>query len=231
MKRFYETAEAQAVEGGWQVMLDGRAVKTQGGRAQVVHSQRLGEAMAAEWAAQGNKIDPKGFVLRDLVDHAIDNVAPDPGATVDRLLRYAETDTLCYRADPEDALFKRQQEVWEPLVAALEAREGIRLERVSGVVARPPSDDTIEALRRRLAALPPLELAAVDMMTSLAASLCVALAAIDDDADPDRLWDAAELEESWQADLWGKDEEAEERRAERRANFRQAFDFARLARR
>lgn len=69
------------------------------------------------------------------------------------------------------------------------------------------------------------------MMTSLAASLCVALAAIDDDADPDRLWDAAELEESWQAELWGKDEEAEERRAERRANFRQAFDFARLARR
>lgn len=231
MKRFYAKATAQAVEGGWQVMLDGRAVKTQGGRTQLVRSQRLGEALAKEWAAQGEEIDPKAFVLRDLVDHGIDNVAADPSATVERLLRYAETDTLCYRADPEDALFKRQQEVWEPLVAALEAREGIRLERVSGVVARNPTDETIEALRRRLAALPPLELAAVDLMASLAASLCIALAALQDDADADDLWDAAELEESWQAGLWGKDEEAAARRAERRAHFRQAFAFARLARR
>jgi chaperone required for assembly of F1-ATPase len=231
VKRFYAKATAQAVEGGWQVMLDGRAVKTQGGRTQLVRSQRLGEALAKEWAAQGEEIDPKAFVLRDLVDHGIDNVAADPSATVERLLRYAETDTLCYRADPEDALFKRQQEVWEPLVAALEAREGIRLERVSGVVARNPTDETIEALRRRLAALPPLELAAVDLMASLAASLCIALAALQDDADADDLWDAAELEESWQAGLWGKDEEAAARRAERRAHFRQAFAFARLARR
>lgn len=230
MKRFYDKAEAQAVDGGWQVMLDGRAVRTQGGRPQIVPAQELGQKLAAEWAGQGEKIEPKAFILRDLLDHAIDNVAPDPSQTVERLLRYAKTDTLCYRADPEDALFKRQQELWEPLVAALEDREGVNLERVSGVVARPLSEDTIETLRQRLAALPPLELAATDLMASLAASLCIALAALEGDADAGTLWDAAELEESWQADLWGKDEEAEERRAERRANFHQVFDFVRLAR-
>lgn len=231
MKRFYENVELRAAQGGWQVMLDGRPVKTQSGRPQIVASRELGERLAAEWAVQGEEIDPRGFVLRDLTDHAIDTVAADPAATIEHLLRYAETDTLCYRADPEDALFKRQQELWEPLVAALEQREGVRLERVSGVVARKPSGDTIEALRRRLAMLFPLELAALDMMASLAASLCVALAALEADADADALWNAAELEEHWQADLWGADEEAEARRAERRAKFRQAFEFARLARR
>lgn len=231
MKRFYDRAEAQAAAGGWQVVLDGRAVKTQGGQPQIVALRELGQKLAAEWAVQGEDIDPQSFILRDLVDYAIDNVAHDPSAAVERLLRYAETDTLCYRADPEDALFKRQQEIWEPLVAALEQREGVTFQRVSGVVARPPSEKTLETLRRRLAALPPLELAATETMASLTASICIALAALEDDADPDALWDAAELEESWQAGLWGKDEEAEERRAERRANFRRAFEFARLVRR
>ncbi len=230
MKRFYDTAETRKVEGGWQVALDGRAVKTPGGYPQVVASRELAEKLAAEWAAQDDAIDPRGFALRDLVDHAIDNVAPRPSDTVERVLRYAATDTLCYRADPEDALFRRQQELWEPLVSALEAREGVRLERVSGVVARAPADKTIEKLRVRVSALPPLELAAAETMASLAASLCIAMAALEDDADADALWDAAELEESWQAGLWGKDEEAEARRDARRDAFGSAFELVRFAR-
>ena len=230
MKRFYEKAELRSVDGGWQVALDGRAVKTQGGNAQIVPSRELGDALADEWARQSDTIDPAGFYLRDLVDHAIDHVAQEPERTVDTVLRYAETDTLCYRADPEDALFKRQQELWEPLVAGVEDREGVKLERVSGIVHRTPSDETMAALRKRLIALDPLELAGIETMTALAASLCIALAAREDDADADALWDAAELEEGWQADLWGRDEEAEARRAKRRDDFKAAFDFTRLVR-
>ena len=230
MKRFYQKAEAGPVDGGWQVALDGRAVKTQGGRAQIVASRDLAQALAADWARQGDRIDPASFYLRDLVDHAIDHVAQEPGRTADTVLRYADTDTLCYRADPEDALFKRQHELWEPLVAGVEAREGVKLERVSGIVHRAPSDATRASLRARLLALDPFELAGVETMAALAASLCIALAAREDDADADALWDAAELEEGWQADLWGKDEEAEARRAKRREDFKAAFDFTRLVR-
>lgn len=231
MKRFYKDVATAPVDGGWQVQLDGRGIKTARGAAQVVPSEALADMLAQEWAAQGEQIDRKSFTYRDLADYAIDVAGPQRDTLVSELLRYAETDTLCYRADPEDALFARQQEVWEPLVIALEAREGVRLQRVSGVVHRAQPEATLAALRARLDTLDDFTLAAAQMMASLAASLCIALTALEADADAAGLWDAANLEEDWQVELWGEDREAAERRETRLAAFTAALDFARAARR
>lgn len=230
MKRFYKLAGAEAHDGSWRVTLDGRPVKTQQGAPQLVPSAALAEAMAGEWNRQGGTLDPAALPFRDMADLAIDVVSEARSQTCDKLLAYAETDTLCYRAHPNEPFFRRQQEVWEPLVSAFEAREGIALERVSGIVHRPQSDATQSALRQRLAGLGPFQLAPLEVMTSLAASLCVGLSALEDGADGEALWDAANLEEDWQAEQWGEDSEAAERRAKRRAGFLEAMEFARLAR-
>lgn len=229
MKRFYR--EASAVEGpdGWHVALDGRQVRTQGGRVLVLPNRALAELLAAEWNAQGETIDPRSFRMRDLADYALDVVADDPAAAVAALLRYAETDTLCYRADPDEPLWKRQQAVWEPLLCVCEAREGIRLQRVSGVMHRQQDDSALAALRARLEAMDYLTLAALTTLSSLAASLVIGLAALEPDADGEALWVAANLEEDWQAQLWGRDEEAEERREKRKTDFLTAMAFARAA--
>lgn len=230
MKRFYREAQAAPEGSGWQVKLDGRGVKTVGGRPQVVPSAALAQALAAEWAAQGETIVPASFVLRDLADYALDLVAPDPASTVTGLLRYAETDTLCYRADPGEALHARQVERWEPVLQAAEARLGVRFERVSGIIHRPQPPETLARLRAELNGLDPFALAALNTLTSLAASLVIGLAALAPDADAGALWIAAELEEEWQAELWGRDAEAEDRRARRAAAFADAARFANLAR-
>lgn len=229
MKRFYEHAEAVRTDLGWHVALDGRPVKTQGGRPQIVPTSDLGEMLAGEWEGQGEDIDPSQFFARDMADYAIDIVDRDRDAAIERLLRYAETDTLCYRADPDEPLWKRQQEVWEPLVSAFEAREGVSVERVSGVIHRPPKAETRERLRERLETLHPFRLAALETLTALSASLCVGLSALESDADGDVLWNAANLEEDWQAQLWGTDEEAAARRAKRKREFLAALEFARAA--
>lgn len=233
IRRFYKdvTLGGQP-EGGWQVLLDGRGIKTVGGAAQIVPTRALGEALAAEWARQGEKIDPASLPLRDMADYAIDIAAPDPAAIAQGLLAYAETDTLCYRADPDAPLYERQQQVWEPLLAAFEAAHGITLVRVSGVLHRPQPAAAMAALRDKLLTLDPFTLAAVEVMTKLAASLVTALAALDSahEDEPRALWQAVCLEEEWQADLWGRDWEAEERRARREADFLRACAFARLAR-
>jgi chaperone required for assembly of F1-ATPase len=117
--------------------------------------------------------------------------------------------------------------VWEPLVAAFEAREGVTLERVSGIVHRPQPAATLASLRTRLEALDPFALAALEVMTSLSASLCVGLSALDPAADAQKLWDAAELEEAWQVELWGSDDLAQQRRDKRRTDFLRAAEFAR----
>ncbi len=228
MKRFWSDAAVSAAGGGWQVLLDARPVKTQAGSAQVVPSAALAAALAAEWAAQGPTVNPDSLPLRDLADLAIDVIAADRAGTIAALLRYAETDTLCYRAEPEEPLHARQLELWEPLLLAAEARWQVQFTRISGVIHRPQSAATLAQLERALAAYDHFTLAALTTLSALAASLAIALAALEPGADPDMLWDAANLEEDWQAALWGRDAEAVQLRARRLAAFGSAQRFAQL---
>lgn len=226
MKRFYSNVSVSEAAGGWQVMLDHRVLKTQGGKPQIVPREALAQMLAKEWDDQPEKIDPTLFKARDLADYALDVVTDDPASVADKLVNYADTDTLCYRADPDEPLFARQQEVWEPLLQAFEAREDVQMQRISGVIHRPQNDETLDKLRGRLATLDPFALAALEVMTSLSASLCIGLSALDADADGEALWDAANLEEDWQTELWGCDAEAEARRAKRKGDFLFALKFA-----
>lgn len=236
IRRFYKDVTLGKVPGdkrpGYQVLLDGRGIKTVGGAPQVVPTEALAETLAAEWRRQGDKIDPASLPIRDMADYAIDIVAGDVAGTARALVSYAETDTLCYHADPDEPLHARQQAEWEPLLRAFEAAHGITLVRVSGVLHRPQPPEAMAKLEARLASLDPFTLAGVEAMAKLAASLVTALAALDarQEDEPLALWQAACLEEEWQADLWGRDWEAEERREKRAADFLRACAFARMAR-
>lgn len=230
MKRFYKEVTVARIDGGWQIQLDGRGIKTAGKRPQVVPSSALAEAMAAEWASQGETINPGDFQLRDLADYALDVVAQAPNEVAAELIPYAETDTLCYRADPDEALFKRQQAVWEPLLKDVEERLGITFTRVSGIVHKQQPEKTLRRLRDEIESHDPFTLAALKMLSSLTASLVLALEAIRPGADAEGLWKASELEADWQAELWGDDWEAAQRRAARYEAFTLAIRMAELVR-
>ena len=237
MKRFWRevTVGADGANGkdAWRVALDGRPIRTQQGAAQLIPTERLAEALAAEWRAQGETIDPAGFVLRDLADYALDVVGdvvvPNRAEAIARILAYAETDTLCYRAEPDEPLGIRQRAEWEPLLKAAEARHGVRFERVTGIVHRAQPAATLVRLREALATHDAFQLAALQTIASLAASLVVALAALEPGGDAETLWAAANLEEDWQAEQWGIDAEAQTLRARRLAEFAAAMRFAGLA--
>ena len=230
MKRFWKEVGIANIDNGWQVTLDSRGIRTQGKRAQVVPGKALAELLASEWQAQGDTLDPSGFSHRDMADYAIDMIASGEEDIAAKLMAYFETDTLCYRADPDEPLYKRQLEIWEPLLMAFESREGVSIERASGILHKAQPDATLVAIRSTLEALGPLELAALFALTSLAASLVIGLSALEEDANPDALWNAANLEEDWQVELWGYDAEASERRARRLEDFRRAHAFAMAAR-
>ncbi|WP_369410173.1 ATP12 family chaperone protein [Erythrobacter crassostreae] len=232
MKRFYDTVAFGQVEGGWQVTLDGRRLKTVKGAQQIVPSAALAKKLAAEWDVQGEKLDPALFPLRDTTDYAIDVVTADIAAQAEKVVAFGDTDTLLYRADPDEHLYAKQQEVWEPLVTAFEAREGITMVRVSGIIHKAQSGESLDKLRTRLEGMSGFELAGLESMTSLTASLIIALSAADagTEAEAIELWRAASLEEEWQADLWGRDLEAEDRRTKRQSDFLKAWEFIRAAR-
>jgi len=230
MRRFHKEVGVEAADNGWQVTLDGRPIRTALGQPQIVPTRSLAEALAEEWAAQGEEIDPATLPLRDLADYAIDVVAADREGIAASVLPYAETDTLCYRADPDEPLYARQLGLWEPLLEQAEARLGLAFERASGIVHKPQPTATLAALKTLLEAQDPFTLAATKTLTALAHSLVIGLGALEDGADPEALWSAANCEEDWQAEQWGWEWTAEERRAKRLADFTRAMRFARLAR-
>lgn len=230
MKRFYREVTVVEAGAGFGVQLDGRAIKTVSAHPQVVPTRALAEVLAQEWAEQGDEIDVARFLFRDMADYAIDVVSPDPAAAIESLLPYAATDTLCYRAEPDEPFAARQRLMWEPLLANAETRLGVRFVRISGVMHKPQPPETLARLRDELTTLDAFALAALRNTAGLAASLVIGLAALDPLADIDALWDAANLEEDWQAELWGKDWEAAELRAKRAAAFAAAARFAQLAR-
>ena len=230
MKRFYREVTVREHADGWQVELDGRGLKTQGGARQIVSSRALAHALAAEWDAQGDTIDAKSLPLRDMTDYAIDRVQPDPSSAIAAIMPFAETDTLCYRADDGDALRERQEEAWEPLVAAAEKALGVDFSRVAGISYTPHPPATRARIVEELEEMDSFTLAALQNLASLAASLIAGFAALDERQDADTLFALANLEEDWQAQQWGWEEEALARRDARARGFALAQRFARLAR-
>ena len=230
MKRFYKQVSVAPEGTGWRVLLDGKAIRTPAKVAQLVPGEALAQAMALEWSGQGEEINPAAFIFRDMADYAIDVVARDPAAAAADLLRYAETDTLCYRADTGEALHERQKQLWEPLLRAAEARWDVHFERVDGILHRPQPEATLTRMAAVLVPLDAFTMGALTTLTTLTASLVIGLAALEAGADGEALWAAANLEEDWQAEQWGKDAEALALRARRLAEFEAAMKFAGLVR-
>jgi hypothetical protein len=177
MKRFWKDVAVEPFDGALARHARRPADPHAGRRSRSRPERGARRGAGGRMARAGRESRRQALPLRDLADYAIDHVRADRAAAIADLLRYAETDTLCYRADPDEPLYRRQLELWEPLVDAFEARHGVRLERVSGIVPPPAAQrDDGQARRspRRPTTISPL--AALATLAPLAASLTVALA-------------------------------------------------------
>lgn len=221
-RRFYETADVAAVDGGFAVRLDGRQTRTPAGHPVVLPARAIAEALAAEWNAQGSHIDPAGMPLSRLVNIALDGVAAAPEKVVDDIVAYAGSDLLCYRPAGPDGHLALIARHWDPVVAWAEARLGARPLLAEGLMPVAQPEAFTDAVRRALPAGPPLLVAALQSLTSLTGSALLALAIYEGRLDIDAAWAAASVDEDWNASLWGADAEAERHRARRAAEARAA---------
>lgn len=225
MKRFYRHAEA-AEDGA--IRLDGKPVRTPARKALVLPTQALAEAVAAEWNAQGETIDPRSMPLTGLANAAIDRIAPDKDAFARGLAAYGESDLLCYRAETPPRLVERQATLWDPILAWARRRYDVDFEVASGIVHKPQPQATVDRLASAVLARATFELAALSPLVTISGSLVIALALAEGGIDLESAWAAAVLDEHWQADQWGADAEAERSLAARRAEFDAACHFLAL---
>ncbi len=229
MKRFYKQAGVVAAEGGWQVTLDGRPVRTPAKAALTVPTRPLADAIAAEWAGQGEEIDPVTMQATGLANAAIDQIAPNRESFAAGIAAYGETDLLCYRAAGPAELVARQAAEWDPLLDWARMRYDIAFRVTTGIVhiAQPP--ESVARLAAAVTACTPMTLAGLSTLVTISGSLVIGLALLERAFPLDPLWRAAELDSLWQAQLWGADEAAEALRARRRIEFEGAARFCALA--
>ncbi|APX13878.1 ATP12 family chaperone protein [Tateyamaria omphalii] len=209
-KRFWTAATAEQNDAGWTVTLDGRAIKTPAKAPLVLPTQAMADAVAAEWDAQDEVVNPLSMPFTRSANAAIDKVAIQHTEVADMLAAYGDADLLCYRADAPEELVDRQAATWDPYLDWAGATFGARLMPRTGLMHESQDADALAALSGPVHAMSNFELAAFHDLVSLSGSLILGFAAAQDLHPPLTIWAASRLDETWQEEQWGEDEEAQE---------------------
>lgn len=212
-RRFWK--EVSVVEGGsglFTVALDGRTLKTPGKRDLAVASRPLAQAVAEEWAAVDKTVDPSLMPMTQLVNTMIERIGEQRAAIIDELMRYVDADALCYEAVEPADLVARQQAEWGALRGWVETRLAVLLTVTSGLMPQDQSPAVHTALRQALEAMDAATLTAFQAVAGAVGSWCAALGFVTGFADAAVIFRTALLEELFQAELWGEDWEAQDRR-------------------
>ncbi len=230
MKRFYKEVGVFPGDQGFEIRLDGRPVRTPAHAPLALPNAALAQAVADEWRAQGDRVDPRVMPFTGLANAAIDQIAPAREAFAAGIARYAETDLLCYRADGPAGLIARQAAAWDPLLDWARARYDVAFHVTQGIIHVAQPSETLERLEAAVAAFDPFTLAGLSTLVTLSGSLVCGLAVVEGGHAPEAVWTAAEIDEAWQVEQWGEDIEAAARSARRHAEFSTNCAFCALTR-
>lgn len=228
-KRFWTETKADVCEGGYTVFLDTRTVRTPAKAPLILPTLELAQALADEWEAQQDVIDPSSMPMTRTANSAIDKVSIQHAEVADLLAAYGDSDLTCYRADTPMELVARQAEAWDPLLDWADEAFGVRLQPRIGIMHAPQDEASLERLRTLVHDLESFRLAAFHDLVSLSGSLIIALAVMHGRIDAETGWAISRIDEEWQAEIWGDDEEALEHAALKRRAFLDAALFFRLA--
>lgn len=230
LKRFYSEVGIGRSEGGWRVLLDGRAVKTPLGRPLEAACEPLVAALAEEWRAQAAEIDRHAMLLNRLANTAIDGAQGREADIRAGILAYAGSDLICYRAGHPAALRALQEDAWGPILAWFESAFGVHLAVGEGVMPLRQDEAQLGRIAKILADEDAFALTAILAMTTITGSALIALAHARERLSLEEAWSAANVDEDWQTAHWGVDAEAAARRARRFAEMEAASRFLNLIR-
>jgi chaperone required for assembly of F1-ATPase len=226
-RRFYEQAGVVERDGLFVVALDGKVAHTPGKALLGFDKPEIAALLAAEWAVQGERIDPFAMPMTRIANSAIDGVHAAREAVIAEIASYGGSDFLCYRADGPEELVRRQQEAWDPVLDWGAGNLGAELGVTQGIVHRPQPAAALAAIREAVSTFDDLGLASLHVVTTLTGSVLLALAVARGHLEAEAAWAAAHVDEDYQAEVWGADEEAQQRRAWR---WREMEAAARLLR-
>ena len=218
-KRFWSDVVVVGSTGGFVIHLDGRVVKTPARHDLNVPTRAAAELIAIEWAAVEDTLDPSKMPATQWANIAIDRVGEKHADVVDMLAAYGGTDLLCYRATHPEELIEKQAAVWDAPLAWAEATFDAPLKVTQGVIPVDQPNQSVANLRAQVAKMEPFALSAFHDLVHISGSLVLSLAISNGEMSAESAWDAAQVDEIWQTELWGEDEDAIEAAAQKRQSF------------
>jgi chaperone required for assembly of F1-ATPase len=221
-KRIYKAVTVAPEGSAYRILLDGRPARTPARAALAVPTQALADALAAEWEAQGDHIDPATMPLTRLVNTAIDGVTGRQAEVRADIAKYAGNDLVCYRAGEPEGLVRRQAELWDPVLSWSRQTLGAAFQAGEGLMPVAQPAPATAAVAQALESLDPFALTALHAMATLTGSALLALARARGHLTADAAWAAAHVDEDWQIAKWGEDAEAAARRRRRWAEMQAA---------
>ena len=228
-RRFWTAVTVAPEAEGYTVKLDGRLVKTPGKSTLILPSEEMAREVAVEWEAQEDVVNPLSMPFTRSANSAIDKVAPQHREVAEMLAAYGDSDLLCYRADAPEALVARQDELWNPALDWAADALGARLEPRTGVIHAPQAAEPLARLAARVHDMTNYQLTGFHDLVSLSGSLILGFAATRGWRDPETLWQLSRLDEVWQEEQWGSDEEAQAMAETKRQAFHHAHRFFELS--
>ena len=219
MKRFWKEVSTSAEADGWAIHLDERAIRTPGRALLVVPTVALADAIAGEWRSVESEIDPRAMPLTGLANAAIDRIAPDRQAFASGIAKYGEADLACYRSEWPPDLVSRQQASWDELLEWGRRRYDVDFSTTTGLLHVPQSRATVDRLGQAVAQLDAFHLAGLAPLVFIGGSLIAALAVLEGAMSHEAAWEAVSIDERWQLEQWGGDEEAVAALENRRLDF------------
>jgi chaperone required for assembly of F1-ATPase len=229
-RRFYKKVAVTGTAAPFSVTLDERSLRTPLKRALDLPTRRLAEAVASEWAAQAEKIDPHSMPYTKLANTALDRVASDRERIMSEIVDFAGSDLVCYRAEKPRDLIERQAWAWQPVLDWARATFAAEFLVTEGIVHIEQPSRSLGAMRDHLGGKSHWALTALHNMTTLTGSALIAAMACDGAILPAEAWLAAHVDEDWQIEQWGSDEEARHRRDYRKREFDICLRFCDLSR-
>lgn len=210
-RRFYKAVDVAEEAGGFAVRLDGRPLRTPKAGRLLLPTRALAEQVAEDWASQGEVIEMALMHATRLANTAIDAIPAARPETADAVASYAASDLLCYFAEEPQALVERQRAHWEPVLGRIEAEAKVSFVRAAGIVHQAQPEETLQEVRAIALALDDFGLAGLAFGAALFGSAILAIALHRDWVSGLQAFELSRLDETWQAEAWGVDEEAAER--------------------
>lgn len=228
-KRFWKSADVVEDGEGFSVALDGRPVRTPLKKPLKLPSRAFADAVAAEWDAQDETVDPTSMPFTRAANAALDKVASQRQEVCEMLAAYAGTDLLCYRATGPQALCQRQAEGWDKYLDWAGTRFGAPLQVTSGVIPIEQDARSLSRYLEEVGRFSDFELTGFHDLVAISGSLILAFAVAEDELSADEAYQTSRIDELWQIEQWGEDEEASELAERKRFEFLRADRVMRLS--